>query len=130
MFMARQHSGETPASYVIEGIMEALIESREFDLIKRQFVIHIIPMVNPDGVYYGNYRTNLSGTDLNRKWRNPSRTQQPEIYFLRKYLCEINRVNPISLIIDFHGHSRKYFNMLFRLGSFFYGNPSNEMVFC
>ncbi len=65
-------------------------------------------MVNPDGVYYGNYRTNLSGNDLNRKWRNPSRTLHPEIYYLRKYLCEINRNNPISLIIDFHGHSRKY----------------------
>jgi murein tripeptide amidase MpaA len=25
-------------------------------------------MVNPDGVYAGNYRTNLYGVDLNRRW--------------------------------------------------------------
>lgn len=25
-------------------------------------------MVNPDGVIFGNYRCNLSGKDLNRKW--------------------------------------------------------------
>lgn len=25
-------------------------------------------MVNPDGVIFGNYRTNLMGFDLNRKW--------------------------------------------------------------
>lgn len=25
-------------------------------------------MINPDGVVFGNYRTNLSGYDLNRKW--------------------------------------------------------------
>lgn len=25
-------------------------------------------MVNPDGVQAGNYRTNLYGVDLNRKW--------------------------------------------------------------
>jgi murein tripeptide amidase MpaA len=25
-------------------------------------------MINPDGVILGNYRTNLSGHDLNRRW--------------------------------------------------------------
>lgn len=25
-------------------------------------------MLNPDGVIFGNYRTNLAGLDLNRKW--------------------------------------------------------------
>lgn len=108
VFMARQHSGETPASYVLEGIVDALVENKEFDQLKKQFVIHIVPMVNPDGVFYGNYRTNLSGHDLNRRWRNPNRTLHPEVYYVRKYLSEINRVNPIALIIDLHGHSRKY----------------------
>jgi murein tripeptide amidase MpaA len=64
-------------------------------------------MINPDGVFYGNYRTNLSGNDMNRKWRTPSKSSQPEIYYLKRFLCEVNRVNPIVLIIDFHGHSRK-----------------------
>jgi len=105
--MARQHSGETPASFVLEGIVDSLMETRDFDQLKKQFAIHIIPMVNPDGVYYGNYRTNLSGHDLNRRWRNPSRLLHPEVYYIRKYLSEINRVNPIALIIDLHGHSRK-----------------------
>jgi murein tripeptide amidase MpaA len=30
--------------------------------------IHIVPMINPDGVISGNSRTNLAGVDLNRKW--------------------------------------------------------------
>jgi hypothetical protein len=30
-------------------------------------------MVNPDGVTVGNYRTNLSGNDVNRKWDFPNK---------------------------------------------------------
>jgi murein tripeptide amidase MpaA len=30
-------------------------------------------MINPDGVVFGNYRTSLSGKDLNRKFKNISR---------------------------------------------------------
>jgi murein tripeptide amidase MpaA len=41
-------------------------------------------MVNPDGVIHGNYRSNLSGSDLNRKWQNPNKFLHPEIYYLKK----------------------------------------------
>jgi len=27
-----------------------------------------VPIVNPDGVIMGNYRTSLEGYDINRKW--------------------------------------------------------------
>jgi murein tripeptide amidase MpaA len=43
-------------------------------------------MVNPDGVIYGNFRTSLSGFDLNRQWQNPNRLLHPEIYYLKKFL--------------------------------------------
>jgi hypothetical protein len=33
-------------------------------------------MVNPDGVIVGNYRSNLSGFDINRKWDCPSKNLQ------------------------------------------------------
>ena len=29
----------------------------------------VVPMLNPDGVIVGNYRTGLAGCDLNRKWK-------------------------------------------------------------
>ena len=34
-------------------------------------------MINPDGVIHGNYRTNLSGKDMNRYWEDPSKTLLP-----------------------------------------------------
>lgn len=76
-------------------------------------------MINADGVLYGNYRTNLAGTDLNRMWRNPRKDLQPEVYYIKKYLQLINKTAPISMIIDLHGHSKS-------LNSFFYGNPCRK----
>lgn len=76
-------------------------------------------MVNMDGVYYGNYRTNLSGNDLNRIWRQPRKDYHHEIYSLKKFFHCLNKVSPISLIIDIHGHSNS-------LNSFFYGNPAKK----
>ena len=39
-----------------------------------------VPMLNPDGVILGNYRTSLSGTDLNRQWQAATSRVYPEIY--------------------------------------------------
>lgn len=76
-------------------------------------------MVNVDGVFYGNYRTNLSGNDLNRIWKQPRKDFHPEVYAIKKYLYAANRITEIKLIIDLHGHSSA-------LNSFFYGNPMKK----
>ena len=48
--------------------------------LRKRFIFRLIPMLNPDGVIHGNYRTNLSGIDLNRVWNNADRQLSPEIY--------------------------------------------------
>jgi murein tripeptide amidase MpaA len=40
--------------------------------LRKNYIIKIIPVLNPDGVVHGNYRTSLSGHDLNRKWKKCS----------------------------------------------------------
>lgn len=67
--MARQHPGETQGSYVCEGVIDKLLQKgKESEYLRKNYVIFVIPMVNPDGVIFGHYRTNLAGKDLNRKW--------------------------------------------------------------
>lgn len=95
------------------------MENGELDYLKKNIDFYIFPMVNVDGTLYGNYRTNLSGADLNRIWRSPRKEIHPEIYYIKKYLSLINKESPISLIIDLHGHSKS-------LNSFFYGNPTKK----
>lgn len=51
----------------------------------------IIPMLNPDGVIIGNYRTSLVGNDLNRKYLFPNPKLHPIPYNLRLCIQEINK---------------------------------------
>ena len=52
---------------MMEGFIEYLCSNtEESECLKNQIVFKIIPMLNPDGVVLGNYRTSLSGKDLNR----------------------------------------------------------------
>ena len=66
---ARVHPGESGASWMMRGLLGFLTgTSRAARNLRRRFVFHVIPMLNPDGVYIGNYRCSLSGQDLNRTW--------------------------------------------------------------
>ncbi len=46
------------------------------------YVFYIIPMLNPDGVIAGNFRTSYSGKDLNRQFDKIDKYIYPEIYAL------------------------------------------------
>lgn len=61
----RIHPGESCGSLMAEGLLDYLCSSEGLEL-RRQAVFIVIPMMNPDGVILGNYRTGVSGVDLNR----------------------------------------------------------------
>ena len=48
-------------------------------------------MINPDGVVFGNYRTGLSGKDLNRKFKSKSEQLFPEIIYLKEFVMKLKK---------------------------------------
>lgn len=70
-FIARQHSGETPGSWVLDGLLRAFAEKRE-----RRFVIWAVPLLNLDGVEQGDYGKDNFPYDLNRAWGTPPMRQE------------------------------------------------------
>ncbi|CAM9747953.1 unnamed protein product [Ectocarpus sp. 12 AP-2014] len=54
---ARVHPGETPAQFIIHGVIDFLTgESPRARALRGNIVFKIVPMLNPDGVVNGNYR--------------------------------------------------------------------------
>ena len=88
-------------------------------MLREKFIFKIIPMLNPDGVINGNYRCNLSGVDLNRRWKNPSKILHPTVYAMKQLCKEFSKERELVLICDLHGHSR-------RKNIFMYGNKHQE----
>jgi hypothetical protein len=64
-------------------------------------------MINPDGVLIGNYRCNLSGYDLNRRWDSEKKIMYPEIIATKAFIKELIKDRRIVMMLDLHGHSKK-----------------------
>lgn len=66
---------------MMKGVIDFLTDpdNEDAQLLRDNFVFKIIPMLNPDGVINGNYRCSLSGNDLNRRWKVPSKVLHPII---------------------------------------------------
>jgi hypothetical protein len=120
IIMARVHPGETVSSWIMDGIIELLVgDSEEAKYLRENFIFKVIPMLNPDGVIVGNYRTSLAGCDLNRRWHNPSQTLHPEIFYAKEMILKTSAQMKMGLIVDLHGHSNAY-------NIFMYGNMIKE----
>ena len=102
IFTARVHPGETCGSYVIESVINNLLNnSEQSNSLLDKYIFKIIPMLNPDGVIHGHYRNNILGKDLNRMWQDPRDNITPTIYYLKKLIS----INKPFFFCDFHGHS-------------------------
>lgn len=87
MITSRVHPGESNSSYLVHGVIKFLLsESSEANELREKFIFKVIPMLNPDGVIYGNYRSSILGVDLNRRWKNPSKYLHPTIYYTKSYI--------------------------------------------
>jgi hypothetical protein len=93
---------------MMNGALEFLVsDAREARLLRRHYVFKIVPMLNPDGVRYGNYRTSLLGVDLNRRWDSPHKTLHPTIFYTKRLIQSFSEDREVMACVDMHGHSMK-----------------------
>lgn len=98
---ARQHPGETMAEWLVEGLVNRLLDNdcptAKALLDKANF--YIVPNMNPDGSVRGHLRTNAIGINLNREWQTPSLEKSPEVYHVVNKMLQTG----VDLFYDVHG---------------------------
>lgn len=126
VIIARQHPGEVVGSWAVQGLLRFLLGATPAaKRLREEFVFHVIPLVNVDGVVHGNSRCTLAGVDPNRVWHDPNPILHPVVFALKNHMRSLSQgmstaypAKGIEMFLDLHGHSAKF-------GCFFYGsNPS------
>lgn len=122
LVIALQHAGEDAGGYLAEGMMEYLLSDDPVATkARRNFVYHIVPMMNPDGIYQGTSRYNSNMADLNSIWMDESLTQ-PEVAGVKEWVHQWQeKGNRLSLFIDVHNHTQQN-----RRNVFIFQNPELE----
>ena len=111
----RVHPGETPASWMMEGFIRRLLSDHpSIHALRSSFIFYVVPVINIDGVMFGNNRCSLAGVDLNRQWMHPSSIEHPPIAHLKNLIASVQQSRNCWLYLDLHGHSR-------RMNIFLYG---------
>jgi len=117
---ARVHPGETNSSYMMRGFINFITgSSPDAKVLRDNFVFKIVPMLNPDGVIVGNYRSSLAARDLNRNYKNPIKDAYPSIWSVKAMIRRMLTEREVVLYCDLHGHSRK-------MNVFMYGCENKE----
>ncbi|KAF4653067.1 hypothetical protein FOL46_009379 [Perkinsus olseni] len=145
---ARVHPGETPGQFAMIGALNFVSVSISFDFshpsvmhnanslgeptllcealsddpraaaLRSHYDLKFVPMINPDGVHMGNYRTNSRGINLNRFYSNagPDHEAVTAIVELAQGYAQRDLLH---LYVDLHAHANK-------TGCFLFGNALNS----
>ncbi len=108
--IARQHPGESMAEWLIEGLLERLLDTDDAltEVLLRKVVFHIVPNMNPDGSFLGNLRTNAAGVNLNRMWGIADLESSPEVFYVQRMMEQTG----CDLFLDIHGDEGIPYNFI------------------
>lgn len=108
--IARQHPGESMAEWLMEGLVERLLDDDDpvARALRARCCVYAVPNMNPDGAYRGHLRNNAAGVNLNRAWSEPSEEQAPEVFFVRAKMEETG----VAGFLDVHGDEALPYNFI------------------
>ena len=103
---ARIHSGETPAEWFTDSMVDALVgDTPEAAKWRRQMVFYIVPCANPDGAANGLSRSNAQGIDLETNYQAPDSLTAPEVQAIRETIKRLSANRPLEMVLNLHSQT-------------------------
>ena len=108
---AIQHGYEMAGGPACEGMINALLaDTDDANRIRKEFVYHLVPLVNVDAVNHGGFRYNMRDVDLNRNWDNvkkdayDSEISEPEVAAVQRAVRDwvYYDQGSLDMFIDMH----------------------------
>lgn len=101
MIITRQHPPEVTGYLAMQAFVETICDNTtQAAKFRDLYEIHVIPMLNPDGVVHGHWRHSAAGIDLNRDWEA---FHQPETRLVRDLMqTTADKGGEWTVAIDFH----------------------------
>ncbi len=105
ILVGRQHPPELTGALAMMPFMDTVFgDTALAGNFREQFNVIAVPLMNPDGVDAGHWRSNKNGQDLNRDW---GPFAQPETNAIKSMLDELEaRGQSVAFFLDFHSTSR------------------------
>lgn len=99
---ARIHPSESPGSWQLDGLMDALLAANPVaEAYRNQSVFYVVPFINPDGVYGGYSRSNALGINQEINWNHPDSLTSVEVAAVRAKMAELS----FDLVLNIHSQS-------------------------
>ena len=110
--VGRQHPPEITGAIAMRPFVDTVLgDSSLAKQFRDRYMVVVIPILNPDGVFLGHWRHNVNGVDLNRDW---GPFTQPETQGAERLLAELDEAgSQLRLMLDFHSTmSNKFYTQL------------------
>ena len=99
----RQHPSESPASYLVDGLVDYLTEdSPEGRSLRQQIDAYVLPFANPDGVAKGLSRSNALGVNQEINFARSEDSTVVEVQAIKRVLEHLTAERPFDVALNSH----------------------------